>query len=41
MAVKWHPDKQEQGNEEAMQIADKMFKEVGEAYAVLSDPKKK
>lgn len=41
MAVKWHPDKQEQGDEEAMAQADKMFKDIGEAYAVLSDPKKK
>jgi DnaJ family protein C protein 7 len=41
MAVKWHPDKQEQADEEAMAQADKMFKDIGEAYAVLSDPKKK
>ena len=38
MAVKWHPDKHQQAGEEAMQEAERKFKDVGEAYSVLSDP---
>jgi len=41
MAVKWHPDKHQQAGEEAMQEAEKKFKDIGEAYSVLSDPQKK
>ena len=41
MAVKWHPDKHQQAGEEAMQEAERKFKDVGEAYSVLSDPQKK
>jgi DnaJ family protein B protein 6 len=37
MAVKWHPDKNPDQKEEA----EKMFKEVAEAYEVLSDPQKR
>ena len=40
-ALKWHPDKHSNSDEEAKNLADKMFKDIGEAYAVLSDPKKK
>lgn len=40
MALKWHPDKNS-GTEEQKETADKMFKDIGEAYAVLSDPKKR
>ncbi|KNC76957.1 hypothetical protein SARC_10571 [Sphaeroforma arctica JP610] len=36
-ALKWHPDK----NQNNLAEADKMFKDVGEAYAVLSDQKKR
>jgi DnaJ homolog subfamily C member 7 len=41
MAVKWHPDKH--GNAEAAQQeeAERMFKDIGEAYSILSDQKKK
>lgn len=37
MALKWHPDK----NADEKQEAEKKFKEINEAYQVLSDPKKK
>ena len=37
MAVKWHPDK----NQDNTEKAEAMFKEVGEAYDVLSDSKKR
>lgn len=40
-ALKWHPDKQANSDEDQKLMADKMFKDIGEAYAVLSDPKKK
>ena len=35
LALKWHPDK----NPDNVEIADKMFKEIAEAYSVLSDRK--
>lgn len=37
LALKWHPDKN-QGNQEE---ASRRFKEISEAYDVLSDPEKK
>ena len=40
-ALKWHPDKHSNGDEEQKANADKMFKDIGEAYSVLSDPQKK
>lgn len=39
LALKWHPDKNT-SSEEQKQLADKMFKDIGEAYAVLSDEKR-
>jgi DnaJ family protein C protein 7 len=41
LAPKYHPDKNSAGTEEEMKQAEKMFKDVNEAYQVLSDPKKK
>eukprot|EP01119_Soliformovum_irregulare_P011632 TRINITY_DN2938_c0_g1_i4.p1 TRINITY_DN2938_c0_g1~~TRINITY_DN2938_c0_g1_i4.p1 ORF type:complete len:484 (-),score=130.44 TRINITY_DN2938_c0_g1_i4:13-1464(-) len=39
-ALKWHPDKNNE-TPEAHEKADQMFKDIGEAYTVLSDPTKK
>ncbi len=41
MALKWHPDKHSSGEEEQRINADKMFKDISEAYSILSDPQKK
>ncbi len=38
-ALKWHPDRFKTENEK--KGAEERFKEIGEAYAVLSDPQKK
>lgn len=40
LALRWHPDKNTQ-NEATSEIATKKFKEITEAYEVLSDPKKR
>ena len=40
-AVQYHPDKHGHAEPAAQAEAERMFKEVGEAYAVLSDPKKR
>ncbi|ORC93162.1 putative TPR-repeat-containing chaperone protein DNAJ [Trypanosoma theileri] len=39
--LQWHPDKWANASEEERLHAEKMFKEVGEAFSILSDPKKK
>lgn len=41
MALAHHPDKHAGGGEEAVAAAEQKFKEVGEAYAVLSDADQK
>lgn len=38
LAIKWHPDKHQ---DETKEEAEAKFKEIGEAYAVLSDPQKR
>jgi DnaJ family protein C protein 7 len=40
-ALVWHPDKHSSGTEEEQAHANKMFRDIGEAYTVLSDPQKK
>lgn len=40
LAVKWHPDKNNQ-SEETKKLAEKTFRDINDAYTVLSDPKKK
>ena len=40
LALKWHPDKNAQ-TEEKKHEAEKKFKEINEAYVVLSDPEKR
>ena len=39
-ALRWHPDKNQESDEQRKE-ADKMFKDIGEAYTVLSDPTKR
>ncbi len=41
LAMKWHPDRNSTGTEELKTKADKMFKEINEAYTVLSDKDKR
>jgi len=40
-AIEWHPDKHNTKSEEELKHAELMFKDIGEAYAILSDPQKK
>ena len=37
-AIQWHPDKHANDSEEKLKEAELKFKEIGEAYAILSDP---
>lgn len=40
-ALRCHPDRHASGSDEAKAKAEVMFKEVGEAFEILSDPEKK
>jgi DnaJ family protein C protein 7 len=40
LALKWHPDRNNE-SEETHKMAEKMFRDINDAYSVLSDPKKK
>jgi len=40
LALKWHPDKNNESEEDRAH-AEKMFRDVSEAYNILSDPKKR
>ena len=40
LALKWHPDKNNQSEEKRAE-AEKKFKEISEAYSTLSDPEKR
>jgi len=40
-ALMWHPDRHSSKGEEEIKHAENMFKELGEGYEILSDPKKK
>jgi molecular chaperone DnaJ len=41
LAIKYHPDKQNDSSEEDKKIAEEKFKEIAEAYEVLSDKSKR
>jgi len=41
LALKWHPDRHSSKSEEEKKIAEAKFKEVGEAYEVLTDKEKR
>lgn len=40
-AVKWHPDKWSSKSDEEKKMAEEKFKEIAEAYEVLTDPEQK
>lgn len=40
LAIKWHPDKNNQSDEQ-QKLAEKTFRDVNDAYTVLSDAKKR
>jgi DnaJ family protein C protein 7 len=40
LALKWHPDRNSE-SEESKKMAEKMFRDINDAYSVLSDAKKK
>lgn len=40
-ALKWHPDRHGNKSEKEKEVANAKFREIGEAYEILSDPEKK
>ena len=40
LALKWHPDRHSE-SEEAKKLAEKQFRDINDAYVVLSDQQKK
>ena len=40
-ALKWHPDRHSSGGEEKKKEAEAKFKQIGDAFELLSDPKRK
>ena len=40
-ALKWHPDKHQNDDDENKKTADSMFKDIGEAYEILQDSQKR
>jgi len=40
LALKWHPDKNGE-SEETLKVAEAKFKDISEAYTVLSDSQKR
>ena len=41
LALKWHPDRHSNKSEEEKAAAEKMFKDINEAYEALTDPEKR
>lgn len=41
LCKKWHPDRQQNKSDEEKKAAEENFKDVAEAYSVLSDPEKR
>lgn len=41
LALVWHPDRHANSTDDEKVQAEKKFKEIGEAYAILSDPEKR
>lgn len=40
-ALKWHPDRHSASNKATQELAEKTFKEIGDAYDLLTDPQRK
>ena len=40
-ALKYHPDKWANATDQEQEEAEKQFKDIGEAYSVLTDPQKR
>jgi len=41
LSLKWHPDRHANDSEKEKKEAEEKFKEIAEAYGVLSDPEKR